>query len=191
MRNVVLYMFTTLDGLIAGPNGEFLDYDPSDEEMAFANELFGSADGILFGRKTYEGFVSYWDALDPADACIRKADVEFARIFGNMTRVVFSRTLDRVGGDAILIKDNIAAEVSRLKRQPGRDLLLICGPELLSTLVGLGLVEEFRILVRPMVLGRGKALFGDIPERLQLKLVSTRVFESGVVVHHYQPVWNP
>jgi dihydrofolate reductase len=184
-------MFTTLDGLIAGPNGEFLDYDPSDEEMAFANELFGSADGILFGRKTYEGFVSYWDALDPADACIRKADVEFARIFGNMTRVVFSRTLDRVGGDAILIKDNIAAEVSRLKRQPGRDLLLICGPELLSTLVGLGLVEEFRILVRPMVLGRGKALFGDIPERLQLKLVSTRVFESGVVVHHYQPVWNP
>jgi dihydrofolate reductase len=191
LRNVVLYMFTTLDGLIAGPNGEFLDYDPSDEEMAFANELFGSADGILFGRKTYEGFVSYWDALDPADACIRKADVEFARIFGNMTRVVFSRTLDRVGGDAILIKDNIAAEVSRLKRQPGRDLLLICGPELLSTLVGLGLVEEFRILVRPMVLGRGKALFGDIPERLQLKLVSTRVFESGVVVHHYQSVWNP
>jgi dihydrofolate reductase len=191
MRNVVLYMFTTLDGFIAGPNGEVLDYDPSDEEMAFANELFGSADGILFGGKTYEGFVSYWDALDPADASIRKADVEFARIFGNVTRVVFSRTLDRVGGDAILIKDNIAAEVSRLKRQPGRDLLLICGPELLSTLVGLGLVDEFRILVRPMVLGRGKALFGDIPERLRLKLVSTRVFESGVVVHHYELVWNP
>jgi dihydrofolate reductase len=189
MRNVVLYMFTTLDGFIAGPNGEFLDYDPSDEEMAFANELFGSAEGILFGRKTYEGFVSYWDALDPADASIRKADVEFARIFGNMTRVVFSRTLDRVGGDAILIRDNVAAEVSRLKRQPSRDLLLICGPKLLSTLVGLGLVDEFRILVRPMVLGRGKALFGDVPESLRLKHVSTRVFQSGVVMHHYEPVW--
>ncbi|MDQ5811246.1 MAG: dihydrofolate reductase family protein [Actinomycetota bacterium] len=191
MRNVVLYMFTTLDGFIAGPNGEFLDYDTSDEEMAFANELFGSADGILFGRATYEGFVSYWDALDPADASIGEADVEFARIFRNMTKVVFSRTLDRVDGNAILIKGNIDAEVSKLKRQPGRNLLLICGPELLSTLVKLGLVDEFRILVRPMVLGRGKALFGDIPERLRLKLASTRVFESGVVAHHYEPVWNP
>src|SRR3712207_5995282 len=152
MRNVVLYMFTTLDGFIAGPNGEFLDYDPSDEEMAFANELFGSADGILFGRAAYEGFVSYWEALDPADASIGEADVEFARIFRNMTKVVFSRTLDRVDGNAILIKGNIDTEVSKLKRQPGRNLLLICGPELLSTLVELGLVDEFRTLVRPMVL---------------------------------------
>ena len=190
MRSVVLYMFTTLDGFVAGPNGEFLDYEPSGEEMAFANELFGSADGILFGRVTYEGFVSYWDALDATDATIGEDDVEFARIFRNMTRVVFSMTLDRVDGNAILIKDNIAAEVSKLKRQPGRDLLLICGPELLSTLVGLGLVDEFRILIRPMILGCGKALFGDIPERLQLKLVSTRIFESGVVMHHYEPVWS-
>lgn len=186
MRKVVLYMFTTLDGFIAGPNGEFDDYEPSDEEMKFANELFGSADGILFGRVTYEGFVSYWDALDLTDGSISKGDLEFARLFRNMTRVVFSRTLNNVDDKAILLKDNIAAQVSRLKQQPGRDLVLICGPELLSTLVQLGLVDECRILVKPRVLGRGKALFGDIQKKLHLKLLSTRVFESGVVMHHYQ-----
>jgi dihydrofolate reductase len=187
MRKVVLYMFTTLDGFIAGPNGEFLDYEPSDEEMAFANELFDSADGILFGGRTYEGFVSYWDALDPSDETIGRADIEFTGIFRDMTRVVFSRTLDKVDGNAILIKGNIAAEVSKLKRQPGRDLLLICGPELLSTLVELRLVDEFLLLVRPLLLGRGKALFRDIPNELRLRLISTRVFESGVVMHHYEP----
>ncbi len=135
----------------------------------------------------YEGFVFYWDALGPTDASVSEADVEFAKVFGNMTRVVFSSTLDSVEDDTSLVKDDIAAEVSKLKQQPGRDLLLICGPELLSTLVQLGLVDKYRILVRPVVLGRGKALFGDIQEKLQLKLLSTRVFESGVVIHHYQP----
>lgn len=187
MRKVVLYMFTTLDGFIAGPNGEFEDHAPSDDEMEFAIEFFGSVDGILFGRVIYELFVSYWDALDPTDASHSKADIAFATRFRNMTRVVFSRTLDNVEDNAILIKDDIAAEVSKVKQQPGRDLLLICGPELLSTFVRLGLVDEYRILVKPAVLGRGKALFGDVQEKLQLKLLSTRVFESGVVMHHYQP----
>lgn len=187
MRKVVLYMFTTLDGFIAGPNGEFDDYVPSDEEMKFANEFFSSADGILFGRVTYEGFVSYWDTLDLTDASIGEGDAEFARIFRNMTRVVFSRTLEKVEDNTILIKDDIAAEVMKLKQEPGRDLALICGPELLATLAQLGLVDEYLILVKPRVSGRGKALFGEIKERVLLKLLSTRVFESGVVMHQYQP----
>jgi dihydrofolate reductase len=191
MRKVILYMFTTLDGFIAGTDGGFDDYEPSAEEMKFANEFFSTADGILFGRVTYEGFVSYWDPIaqgqPPAGAADPEGEIEFANIFKDMTRIVFSRTLDHVEGNAILVKDNIAANVSKLKGQPGRDFLLICGPELLATLVDLGLVDEYRILVKPRVLGRGKALFGDIKEKLQLKLLSTRVFESGVVMHNYRP----
>lgn len=191
MRKVVLYMFTTLDGFIAGPDGEFDDYEPSAEEVKFANEFFSSADGILFGRVTYEGFVSYWEPIaqgqPPAGAADPEGEIEFANIFKDMTRIVFSRTLDHVEDKAILIKDNIAAEVSKLKGQPGRDLVLICGPELLATLAELGLVDEYRILVKPRVAGRGKALFGDIQAKLQLKLLSTRVFKSGVVMHHYGP----
>jgi dihydrofolate reductase len=135
MRKIVLYMFTTLDGFIAGPNGEFDDYEPSVEESKFANAFFSSADGILFGRITYEGFVSYWDSLDLTDESISTTDIEFAKIFRKLTRVVISRTLDTVGANTILIKDNVAAEVLRVKQQPGGYLVLICGPELLSTLV--------------------------------------------------------
>jgi len=191
MRKVILYMFTTLDGFVAGPNGEFDDYEPSEEEMKFANEIFSSADGILFGRVTYQGFVSYWDPIahghPPADVSNSASEIEFASIFKKMTRIVFSRTLDHVGDNAILIRDNIAAEVWKLKQQPGRDLLLICGPELLAVLIELELVDEYRILVKPRVSGRGTALFGDIQRKLQLKLLSTRVFGSGVVMHHYRP----
>jgi dihydrofolate reductase len=96
MRKIVLYMFTTLDGFIAGPNGEFDDYEPSVEEARFANAFFSSADGILFGRITYEGFVSYWDSLDLSDESISTTDIEFAKIFRKLTRVVISRTLDTV-----------------------------------------------------------------------------------------------
>lgn len=186
MRKVVLYMFTTLDGFIAGPNGEFDEYEPSAEEHQFANELFGAADGILFGRVTYAGFVDYWDALDLTDASIPPVEREFAQIFRKLTRVVFSKTLTSVDDKAILIKDNLAAEVQKLKQQAGSDLLLICGPELLATLVQLGLVDECRLLIKPTVLGRGKALFGDIAEKLDLKLLATRGFKSGCVLHHYQ-----
>ncbi len=182
--------FTTLDGFIAGPNGELDDYEPSAEESKFANEFFALADGIVFGRKNYEGFVSYWDALDLTDKSITKTDIEFAKLFRKMTRVVISRTLDKVGSNTILIKDNIAAEILRLKQQPGRNLVLICGPDLLSTLVEFGLVDEYRLLIQPRVAGRGKTLFGNITQNLQLKLLSAKVLESGVVMHHYQSAEN-
>jgi dihydrofolate reductase len=148
-------------------------------------------DGILFGRVIYEGFVSYWDTLDPTDGSLSPANREFAEIFRKKTRVVFSRTLEKVDDDAILIKDNIANEVAGLKHQPGKDLALVCGPALLATLVGQGLIDEYRLMVLPTALGRGKALFGDLQDGLKLKLVSTRVFTSGTVLHHYQSVDRP
>ncbi|MCX6048500.1 MAG: dihydrofolate reductase family protein [Chloroflexi bacterium] len=186
MRKVILYMFTTLGGFIAGPNDEFDDYEPSAEEHQFANELFGAVDGILFGRKTYEGFVAYWDTLDLTDPAIPAVEREFAPIFRKLTRVVFSKTLEHVPANTILMSENLAEAVAQVKQQPGQDLLLICGPELLSTLVQLGLVDECRLLIKPTVLGQGKALFGAIQGKLRLKLLDTQVFSSGAVMHHYQ-----
>ena len=188
MRNVVLSMFITLDGFIAGPNGEFDAFDPSEEELTFGNEFFRSVDGFLLGRVMYEGFVSYWDALDPTDGSLSPANREFAHIFRQKTRIVFSRTLEKVDDKAILIKDDIATEVSKLKHQPGRDLALVCGPDLLARLVQLGLIDEYRLMVLPTALGRGKALFGGLEEGLKLKLLSTRAFASGTVLHHYRSV---
>jgi dihydrofolate reductase len=185
MGKIILYMFTSVDGFIAGPNGEADDHEPSEEEHRFANELFDAADALLFGRVTYEGFIAYWDTLDLRDRSIPVVERDFAEIFRRKQRVVFSRTLEQVDPKARLIKDNLATEVTALKQQPGGDLLLICGPELLATLVDLGLVDEYLLLVKPTALGRGKALFGALQNKLRLSLVSTRVFASGAVLHHY------
>lgn len=187
MRKLVSYMFISLDGFIADPKGG-LDWVPIDDElMEFANDYFGAADGIVFGRNVYEAFVSYWDGLDPTDAAVTARDVEFAEIFRKMTRIVVSRTLDEMDGNAILIKDDIAGRISALKEQPGRDLLLICGSELRSTLTRLGLVDRYRVLVAPVVLGDGQPHFSRAQEPLRLRLTGTKVFQGGVVMLDYDP----
>jgi dihydrofolate reductase len=187
MRKLVSYMFTSLDGFIADRDGG-LEWVPIDDElMRFANEYFGAADGIVFGRRVYEGFVDYWDGLDPSDGSVTELEAEFAGIFRDMTRIVVSRTLDKIDGQAILINDELAQAIADLKRQPGGDLLLICGPELRSTLTQHGLVDRHRVLVAPVVLGDGQPLFGDIEEPLRLQLAGTRVFDGGVVMLDYEP----
>lgn len=186
MQKLILYMFTTLDGFIAGPNGEFLDYEPSDEEMEFANELFGSMDGVVFGRPTWEGFVEYWDGLDPADPSVGALNQEFATIFRRLTRIVFSHTLTDVGENTIVIRDDIAARMTAIKRELGRDLIMVCGPDLFATLDGLGLVDEVCLLIRPVALGQGRALFGALTEPLTLTLLETRSFATGSVMHRYR-----
>jgi dihydrofolate reductase len=187
MRELVSYMFTSLDGFIADADGG-LEWAPIDDElMRFANEYFSVADGIVFGRNNYELFVSYWDGLDPADASATKLEVEFAQIFREMTRIVVSRTLREVGDQAILINDDVAGRISALKEEPGRDLLLICGSELRSTLTRLRLIDLYRVLVAPVVLGKGVPQFEEAQELMRLRLAGTKVFEGGVVMLDYKP----
>lgn len=192
MRKIVLYMITTLDGFIAAPEGEpdVYEYEPTAEEHQYANDFFRSVDGILFGRVIYELFVSYWDALDLDDPAVPAVESDFATVFRSMTRVVVSRTLDSVDDKAILIRDDLAEEVAKLKQQPGGDLALVCGPGLLATLVESELVDEMRLLVRPVLLGHGKSLFADLRAALRLELLENRDFESGVVLHHSRIVYG-
>lgn len=191
MRQLVSYMFTSLDGFIADAGGG-LDWVPIDDElMAFANEYFGTAEGIVFGRKNYQVFVDYWDQLDPTDPSVPPLEDEFARIFNGMTRVVVSTTLEQVDPKAVLIKDDVPQAIEDLKQQPGGDLLLICGPELRSTLTRHGLVDRHRVLVAPVVLGKGKRLFSDVHEPLRFKLVGTKVFGGGVAMLDYEPESTP
>lgn len=191
MRQLVSYMFTSLDGFIADPDGG-LDWVPIDDElMGFANEYFGAAEGIVFGRNNYQVFVDYWDRLDPTDPSVAALEAEFARIFSRMTRVVVSTTLEQVDPKAVLIKDEVLRAIEDLKRQPGGDLLVVCGPELRSTLTRHGLVDRHRVLVVPVVLGKGQPLFSDMEEALRLQLVGTKVFGGGVVLLDYEPTSTP
>jgi dihydrofolate reductase len=189
MRKLVDYMFLSLDGFIADGEGQ-LDWVPDDGELTgFANDYFGSCDGIVFGRKVYQAFVQYWDGMDRDDPSNPPHEVEFARVFENMARIVVTTTLDQVDDPkAILIKDDLPRQIEDLKRQPGRDLLLICGPDLRSTLTRAGLVDLHRLLVVPALLGQGVPLFGDLEERLLLRLVGTpKAFEEQVVLLDYEP----
>jgi dihydrofolate reductase len=187
MRELVSYMFTSLDGFIADPDGG-LEWAPIDDElMRFANKYFSAADGIVFGRNNYQLFVSYWDGLDPTDASVTELDVEFAQIFRKMTRIVVSRTLREVGDQTILINDDVAGRISALKEEPGRNLLLICGPELRLTLTRLGLIDRYRVLVAPVVLGKGVPQFEEAQDLIRLRLADTKVFDGGVVMLDYEP----
>lgn len=187
MRKLVSYMFTSLDGFIADPDGG-LDWAPVDDElMRFANEYFATAEGIVFGRNNYRVFVDYWDNLDPDDPSVTELEVEFAGIFRGMTRVVVSTTLQQVDSNAVLIKEGVPQAIEELKRQPGGDLLLVCGSGLRSTLTRHGLVDRHRILVAPVALGRGQPLFGDLDDWLRLQLDGTKVFSGGVVMLDYVP----
>lgn len=189
MRRLVSYMFTSLDGFIADSEGK-LDWVPEDGGlMAFANDYFGAAEGIVFGRNNYQAFVEYWDGMDRNDPSNPPHEVEFARVFADMTRIVVSGTLDQVDDPkAILIKENVPQAIEDLKRRPGGDLLLITGPDLRSTLTRAGLVDLHRTLIVPVVLGQGVPLFGDLDGRLRLRLVGTpRVLDDGVVLLDYEP----
>ena len=183
MRKVILFNLVTLDGFFEGPNRDINWHIVDDEFNEFAIDQLNSADGLIFGRVTYELMASYW----PTPAAMTD-DPIIADKMNSISKIVFSRTLDRVEwNNTRLVKENIAGEISKLKQQPGRDLFIFGSADLASTLTELGLIDEYRVIVNPVVLGRGAPLFKNIPHQLNLKLLKTRTFRSGNVLLYYQP----
>ena len=183
MRKVIFQMMVSLDGYFEGPNKE-IDWHVVDAEFnEYAVDLLNSADALLFGRVTYELMASYW----PSPSATTD-DPIIADKMNNLPKVVFSRTLDKVDWkNSRLVKENIAEEVSKLKQQPGKDLAVFGSSNLALTLVQHGLIDEYRIIVNPVVLGNGHPLFKGLKERLNLRLLKTKTFQSGNVMLFYQP----
>jgi dihydrofolate reductase len=184
MRKVILYMMVTLDGFFEGPNGE-IDWHNVDQEFnELAIEQLDSVDILLFGRKTYELMASYW----PTPAATTD-DPIVADKMNRLPKIVFSKTLSSVEWqNTRLVKENVAEEVAKLKHQPGKDLIIFGSSDLAVTFIQHGLLDEFRIMVNPVVLGNGKPLFKGIKDRLNLKLLKTKTFRSGNVLLYYEPV---
>ncbi len=178
----------TLDGFFEGPYRE-LDWHVVDEEFnEYANDLLSKVDGILFGRVTYQLMADYWPAA-ATNPSTSKSDLEIADKMNNLPKIVFSKTLQQVGwNNSRLVNDNIAEEISKMKQQPGKDMVIFGSGSIVSTFMQLGLIDEYRIIVNPVVLGNGKPLFKGINDKLNLKLLKTRVFGSGVVILYYQPI---
>lgn len=186
MRKVILAMQVTLDGFIEGPNGE-LDWAMNEDEETWKDvfDLQRSADTLLLGRVMYRGFEKYWLTV-PTNPSSTKNKIEYARLADKMQKVVFSRTLKKVDWETTrIVNDHIAEEIQRMKQLPGKDMVLLGGAGLASTFMHLGLIDEYHLIVNPLVLGGGKPLFKDVQERQKLKLLDTKTFKSGKVVLHY------
>jgi dihydrofolate reductase len=183
MRKVVIFNMVSVDGFFAGPDGDINWHSVDDEFNEFAIEQLDTVDTLLFGRVTYELMASYW----PTPQAIED-DPSIADKMNNLKKIVFSKTLASVDWqNTLLIKGNVADKLSDLKGQPGKDLILFGSADLASTLTQYGLIDEYRIMVSPVVLGEGLPLFKGITQPLRLKLIEARTFHSGNVLLVYQP----
>jgi dihydrofolate reductase len=180
LRKLIFAVNVTIDG--------FADHTAviaDDELHDFYTNLLSTVDIVLFGRKTYQLLESYWPKA-PEDPNATKSMTEFANKINSLPKIVFSKTLDKAGwNNTRLIKGNIIDEVLKLKEQSGKSLS-IGGLSIASTFMKHGLIDEYWFLVQPIILGRGKRLFEGITDRISLKLVDEKTFNSGVVVFHYK-----
>jgi dihydrofolate reductase len=182
LRKLIYSMGVSLDGFIAGPDGE-IDWSVPDEELhRFHNQQASEIGAHFCGRRLYEVMV-YWETADQ-NPSIGETELEFARIWQAMPKVVFSTTLEKVEGNARLATGEVAEEVAKLKRQPGKDLA-VGGAGLAAAFIELGLVDEYRLFVSPVILGGGTPFFPVLDERINLELVETRTFGSRIAYLRY------
>jgi dihydrofolate reductase len=177
MRKVVVSEFVSLDGVFEEPAWTF-DFH-SDEGHAFKFAELQAADALLLGRVTYEGFAAAWPGMAEQTG-------EYGAMMNGYPKYVASTTLETTTWNANLLRGDLGEAVAALKAQPGRDILVFGSGRLVADLMGRGLVDEYRLLVFPVVLGRGRRLF---PEGTQatLQLAEARAFGSGVVALTYRP----
>jgi dihydrofolate reductase len=180
MRKLIFAINITLDGCC-----DHTKTIADEELLEYYTHLLRDVDLQVFGRKTYQLMVPYWPdvAKNPSET---KADIEFAQTFVSNNKIVFSRSLDRVEGNTRIVRANLRGEMLKLKQEQGRNIL-VGGVDIPSQLIELGLVDEYRFVVQPIVAGEGRRLLEGVslPEKLQLKLVESKIFKSGCVALRY------
>ncbi|ASZ12591.1 dihydrofolate reductase family protein [Chitinophaga pendula] len=186
MRKVVLLMHVSIDNYVADVNGG-LDWMSYDHEMeTYAEELVETVGMPLYGRVTYGMMAGYWPTVLENPEKASEHSLKHARWVQDIPKVVFSRTMESADwNNTRLIRENIAAEVKKLKEEPGKDLMIFGSPGLVKTFVELDLIDEYRLTIQPIALGAGIPLFKDMKEPVRLKLISTKQFKSGVIAAHY------
>ncbi|MCC3156571.1 dihydrofolate reductase family protein [Hymenobacter sp. 15J16-1T3B] len=187
MRKLKLQVQMSVDGFIGGPNGE-MDWltCPWDEVLEqYVTDLTAPVDCIVLGRKLAQGFIPHWAAV-AADAT--NPDAAAGRKFTDTPKVVFTRTLtESEWPNTVLARGELAAEITRLKQQPGGDIIAYGGAAFVSSLIHHGLVDEYHLFVNPVAIGRGLAIFHELPATQALTLVRSTAVACGIVVQHYEP----
>ena len=187
MSKVVVSEFVTLDGVIEDPGGAegfkhggwSFQFGSAEQQQCKSDELF-QADALLLGRRTYQGFAAAWPTMPGTGA--------YGERMNSLPKYVVSTTLLEMTWNATLLRGDLTEALSRLKQEGGQDILIFGSSQLVHTLHERGLIDEYRLMVYPVVLGSGKRLFPDGNEQKMLTLVESRPFPSGVVLLTYQPV---
>lgn len=189
MRKVISLMHMSLDGFVADANGEmdWIGYD--NEIFQYAIDLAGEADAAIYGRVTYQMMEGYWPTVltNPEST---PQELHHANWVENVHKIVFSKSLESVEwNNTTLINENIAEEMGKLKQQTGKDMMIFGSASITHTLAELGLIDEYRLTISPVVLGSGTPMFKDVKGMLKLKLLGSKTFDNvGVVALHYQVV---
>lgn len=185
MRKLVLFMHITLDGFVAGPDGEMNWIHIDDEIFDYAGNRTDNADTGLYGRVTYEMMDAYWPTAGD-DPGASKHDKQHAEWYNRVNKVIISKTMRGKDSDKRkVMSDNIQAEVTALKQQEGKEIVMFGSPGLAHTLMQHNLIDDYWLFVNPVLLGQGIPLFKDLEERISLKLVESKTFGAGVVCLHY------
>lgn len=183
MRKIILAMQVSLDGFFEGPDRDLSWHMVDDELHRHFNDQLGAMGAFLDGRVTYELMAGFWPTADE-DPASSGPVAEFARIWREMPKIVYSRTLTTADWNTAVVRNVVAGEVLELKSQPGGDLAL-GGADLADTFRRLGLIDEYWLYVHPVLVGRGRPLFKPADNQAQLRLVETRAFGNGVALLRY------
>ena len=188
LRKLKLQVQMSVDGYIAGPNGEmdWLIWNWDDKLKKHVNELTESIDTILLGRKMTEGFISYWsDVMAKPD----HPEYALAKKMIETPKVVFTKTLNKTKWiNTDVATGNLTDEINKLKRQEeSKDIIVYGGASFDSSLIKAGLIDEFHLFVNPVVIGNGMTIFKDLNEVQKFTLIKSIAFDCGIVLLHYEP----
>jgi dihydrofolate reductase len=188
MRTLKLQVQMTVDGYIAGPNGEmdFMVWNWDDALKQYVTDITEPVDCIVLGRKLAEGFIPHWAAV-----AANPDDPEFTagKKFTDTHKVVFTKTLDKSEWDnTVLAKGDLVDEITQLKNQVGKDIIVYGGATFVSALIKHGLIDEFHLFMNPSAIGNGMAIFKELDSKQNLTLVKSTSFDCGIVVLNYKPI---
>jgi dihydrofolate reductase len=184
MRKLSAYNSVTLDGYFTAANGDFTWAHRQDPEfLAFVEDNAKGDAELLFGRITYELMASYW----PTPMAIKNDPVVAARM-NDLSKVVFSRTMDKASWqNTKLVKTGMAAAIRKMKQEPGPDIMIFGSGSIISQLTAERLIDEYQIVLNPVVLGAGRTMFDGLKEKIDLKFTKSRIFKNGNVFLCYEP----
>ena len=185
MRKIISFMHISLDGFVAGPNGE-MDWIKVDEEIFdFVGKRISEGDTALYGRVTYQMMENYWPTAGDNPAAT-KHDIEHSKWYNKVHKVVLSKTMKEAGlTNTKVINDNLSDRINEIKQQAGKDIALFGSPTATHSLIQLNLIDGYWLFVNPIILGQGIPLFVDIQDKIKLKLLTTRQFTNGVTELNY------